>query len=97
MGRILLEGGIIILLVLMGISIFIPDSSNDVSKIIVEFEDSVSSGEIVSDGEIENVEISKKESSNFIAEINCKVANAIVNGINSVFDIGIKFLRKVVN
>ena len=97
MGKILLEGGIVVLLVLIGISVFIPDSSNDINDVIVDFEASVESGELVSDGEIKDVEISKNSDSNFISKVNCKIANTIVNGLNSVFEIGVKVLRKVIN
>ncbi len=97
MGRILLEGGIVILLVLLGISIFIPSSNGSVENVIVEFEGAVESGEIVSDGVIDNVEVSEESNSNFISKVNCKIANALVNGLNSMFEIGIRFLRKVIN
>lgn len=95
MGKVLLEGGIIVLLVLIGISIFIP-GSNDVSDVIVEFENSVESGSVVEDGKIENVEISIDQNSNLISRINCKIANGIVNGLNSVFELGMSFIRKVI-
>lgn len=96
MGRVLLEGGIIILLVLIGISVFIP-SGNDVNDVIVEFENSLESGSVVEDGNIEDVEIASSDNSNLISRLNCKIANAIVNGLNSILDLGIKFLRKVIN
>ena len=96
MSRVLLEGGIVILLVLIGISIFIP-SGNDVNDVIVEFENSLESGSIVEDGNIEEVEVSESDNSNLISRINCKIANAIVNGLNSILDLGISFLRKVIN
>ena len=96
MGRILLEGGIIFLLVLIGISIFIP-SSSDVESVIVQFEENIENGESVEDGVIENVEIGVEDNSNFISKINCKIANAIVNGLNSVLDLGMSFLRKFIN
>lgn len=95
MGRILLEGGIIFLLVLIGISIFIP--SSDVESVIVQFEENIENGESVEDGVIENVEIGVEDNSNFISKINCKIANAIVNGLNSVLDLGMSFLRKFIN
>lgn len=97
MGRILLEGGIIVLLVLIGISVFIPENRNDVNNVIVDFENAVEGGEIVDDGEMSDVEISSESESNFIARINCKIANTIVNGLNSLFEIGIKILRMVIN
>ena len=97
MGRVLLEGGIIVLLVLIGISVFIPDGNNDVNGVIVDFESSIESGDVVSDGEIEDVKINKSSESNLISKINCKIANTIVNGLNSVFEIGIKILRQVIN
>ena len=95
MGRILLEGGIIFLLVLIGISIFIP--SSDVESVIVQFEENIENGESVEDGVIENVEIGVEDNSNFISKINCKIANALVNGLNSVLDLGMSFLRKFIN
>lgn len=97
MGRILLEGGIIVLLVLIGISVFIPDGNNDVQNVIVDFENSIESGDVVNDGELDNVEIGKSNNSNFVSKLNCRIANTIVNGLNSVFEIGIKILRKVIN
>lgn len=97
MSRILLEGGIIVLLVLIGISVFIPDGNNDVQNVIVDFENSIEGGDVVNDGVLENVEISKSDNSNFVSKLNCKIANTIVNGLNSVFEIGIKILRKVIN
>ena len=97
MGKVLLEGGIIVLLVLIGISVFIPDGSNNVSNVIIDFENSVENGEEIGDGEIENVEISKGYSSNFVSKLNCKIANMIVNGLNSIFDIGMKVLRIIIN
>ncbi len=96
MTRVLLEGGIIILLVLIGISIFIP-SDGGVNDVIVEFENSLESGEEVEDGNIEDVEISEADSSNLISRINCKIANMIVSGLNSVFELGMNFIRKVIN
>ena len=97
MGRILIESGIVILLVLIGISVFIPDRENSVENVIVEFENSVETGEIIEDGELENVEISEEDNSNFIAKVNSKVANTIVNGLNSVFYLGLKIIRIIVN
>lgn len=97
MGRILIESGIVILLVLIGISVFIPDRGNSVENVIVEFENSVETGEIIEDGELENVEISEEDNSNFIAKVNSKVANTIVNGLNSVFYLGLKIIRIIVN
>lgn len=96
MTRVLLEGGIIILLVLIGISIFIP-SGDSVNDVIIEFENSLGSGDVVEDGNIKDVEVSFKDSSNLISRINCKIANTIVNGLNSVFDLGMNFIRKVIN
>ena len=96
MKRVLLEGGIIILLVLIGISVFIP-SGNEVNDVIVEFENSLESGSVVEDGNIEDVEITSSDNSNLISRLNCKIANAIVNGLNSILDLGVKFLRKVIN
>ena len=96
MSRVLLEGGIIILLVLMGISIFIP-GGEDINDVVVEFEGSIESGNVIEDGEIKDVEINGKDHSNFISRMNCKIANSIVNGLNSVFEIGMGILRKVIN
>ena len=96
MGRILLEGGIIVLLVLIGISIFVP-SSNGVDSIIIEFEESIESGDLIEDGTIENVEVSVEDGGNFISKINGKIANTIVNGLNSVLELGMGFLRDVIN
>lgn len=97
MGRILIEGGIIVLLVLIGISVFIPDSNGNVSNVIVDFENSVEAGDIVQDGEMEDVVVSEENNSNFISRVNSKIANTIVNGLNSVFDLGLKFMRKIIN
>lgn len=96
MGRILLEGGIIVLLVLIGISIFVP-SSDGVDGIIIEFEESIESGDLIEDGTIENVEVSVEDGGNFISKINGKIANTIVNGLNSVLELGMGFLRDVIN
>lgn len=95
MSRVLLEGGIVILLVLIGISVFIP-GGNDVRDVIVEFEESIESGEAIEDGVIEEVEIGVEDNSNFVAKLNCKIANTIVNGLNSIFDLGMKILRKII-
>lgn len=97
MGRILIEGGIIVLLVLIGISIFVGDSGNGVSDVIVDFESSVEVGDIVKDGEMDDVVVSEENNSTFIAKINSKIANTIVNGLNSVFDLGLKIVRKIIN
>lgn len=96
MSKILLEGGIIALLVLIGISVFIP-SGNDVNDVIVDFENSIESGNIVEDGEIENIEVSVEDNSNIISKVNGKIANTIVNGLNRIFEIGVTILRKVIN
>ena len=96
MSKILLESGIIVLLVLMGISVFIP-SGNNVNDVIVDFEDSVQSGEEVNDGEIIDVDISKEDDVNFVSRINCKIGNIIVDGLNSMFELGMKFIRVIVN
>ena len=96
MKRVLLEGGIIVLLVLIGISVFIPDG-NDVNNVIVDFENSIESGSVVEDGEIEDVEVGESDNSNLISRVNGKIANTIVNGLNSVFELGIKILRQVIN
>ena len=96
MGRVLLEGGIIVLLVLIGISVFIPDNGSNISDVIVDFENSVENGDIINDGELDDVEIGKHNDSNFVTKVNCKMANAIVNGLNSAFEIGMKILRMVI-
>ena len=96
MSRVLLEGGIIILLVLIGISVFVPSDSG-VSDVIIEFENSIGSGNLVEDGEIDNVEVSIEDNSNFISRLNGKIANTIVNGLNSVLEIGVRVLRHFVN
>ena len=96
MSKLLLEGGIIALLVLIGISIFIP-SGNDVNDLIVDFENSVESGSIIEDGQMENVEVSINDNANFVSKINCKIANVIVNGLNQIFEIGVTIIRKVIN
>ena len=96
MSKILLEAGIIVLLVLIGISIFIPESNN-INDVIVDFENSVENGEIVDDGIIENIEINDEEDVNFVSKINCKIGNAIINGLNSVFELGVRFIRIIVN
>lgn len=95
MKRVLLEGGIIVLLVLIGISIFIPDGK-DVNDVIVDFEESIESGNVIEDGEMENVEIGFEDNSNLVSRVNAKIANTIVNGLNSVFELGIRFLRQVI-
>ena len=97
MGRLLLESGIVVLLVLIGISVFIPEDGSSVSDVIVEFEGSVESGEVIEDGEIENVEVTVEDESTFVAKLNCKIANTIVNGLNSIFDIGLRTLRQLIN
>ena len=96
MSRVLLEGGIIVLLVLIGISIFIP-SGNNVNDVIVEFENSVESGNVIEDGKIENIEVGFEDNSNFVSIANAMIANTIVDGLNSVLSIGMRFLRKVIN
>ena len=95
MGRVLLEGSIIVLLVLIGVSIFVPQENN-ISNVITEFENSVESGNIVNDGQIENIETSIEDNSNLISRINCKIATSIVNGLNSIFEIGMNILRDVI-
>ncbi len=96
MGRILLEGGIIFLLVLIGISIFIP-SGNNIDNVVIQFEENIENGEEVEDGALENVEIGVEDDSNFISKINCEIANAIVGGLNSILELGMDFLRKFIN
>ena len=95
MTRILLEGGIVVLLVLMGISVFVP--SSDVKDAIVDFENSIENGEEVNDGELENINMSIEEDVNFISKMNCKIGNVLVNGLNSFFEFGMKILRIIVN
>lgn len=97
MSRILLEFVIVVFLVLIGISIFIPGGGNGVDDIIVDYESSIESGEIIEDGGIEKVEVVVDDESNLIARLNSKIANSIVNGLNSVLDLGIRFLRKIIN
>ena len=41
MKRVLLEGGIIVLLVLIGISVFVPSGGSDINNVIADFENSV--------------------------------------------------------
>ena len=96
MGRILIEGGIIFLLVLIGISIFIP-SGNNIDNVVIQFEENIENGEEVEDGALENVEIGVEDDSNFISKINCEIANAIVGGLNSILELGMDFLRKFIN
>ena len=95
MSRLLLEGGIIVLLVLIGVSIFVGDSSQGVESVIVEFESSIEKGEEIEDGNLEDVKISKENNSNFVSKVNCKIANTIVNGLNNIFELGMKVLRVV--
>ena len=97
MQRLLLEGGIVVLLVLIGISVFVPSKEDVTQNVIVEFEDSVMNGEVIVDGVISDVEVGKEYDTNFISKINSKIANSIVNGLNNMFEIGMKLLRKVIN
>ena len=97
MQRLLLEGGIVVLLVLIGISVFVPSKEDVTQNVIVEFEDSVANGEVIVDGVISDVEVGKEYDINFISKINSKIANSIVNGLNNMFEIGMKILRKVIN
>ena len=97
MGRLLLESSIVVLLVLIGISIFMPSKESSAQNIIVEFEETVESGAIVQDGVMNNVEVSEQDDSNFISRLNSKIANTIVNGLNNIFDVGMRLLRKVIN
>lgn len=96
MHRLLLEGIIVVLLVLIGISIFVPSEQDVLQNVIVDFEESIESGDVIVDGEIKDVEVGE-ENTNFISNLNSKIANAIVNGLNSIFEIGMKLLRKVIN
>lgn len=96
MHRLLLEGIIVVLLVLIGISVFVPSEQDVMQNVIVDFEESIESGDVIVDGEIEDVEVGE-ENTNFISNLNSKIANAIVNGLNSIFEIGMKLLRKVIN
>jgi hypothetical protein len=96
MKRILLEGGIVILLVLVGISVFVP-KGNDVSNIIFDLENDLESDKEIEDGIMDNVETGLYDDSNFIARINGKITNAIVNGLNNLLDLGMVILRKIIN
>ena len=94
MGRILLEGGLIVLLVLIGISVFIPSSNNDISDVIIDFEQSIEEEEVIEDGEIKDVVISDEYSPNLVAKLNGKIANVIVDGLNGVFSFGMMVLTQ---
>ena len=97
MHRLLLEGSIVVLLVLIGISVFVPSREEITQDVIVNFEDTVTNGEVVEDGEMDDVEISEAGEINLISRINSKVANTLVNGLNNMFEIGMKLLRKAIN
>lgn len=97
MGRIFLEGGIIVLLVLVGISMFVPGTGTDINGVISDFEEDVGSKEEVNDGVINDIVISEEYSSNLIARMNGKIANVIVKGLNGVFGLGMNILRKLIN
>ena len=72
----------------------IKDLENDV---IVEFEGNIEGGDLIEDGEIDHVEITVVDESSFAAKVNCKIANTIVNGLNSIFDMGLRMLRQFIN
>lgn len=97
MQRILLESGIVVLLVLIGISVFVPTKEEVAQDIIVEFEDSVKNEEVIVDGVMSDVEVGKSDDINLISKLNSKIANSIVNGLNKMFEIGMRLLRKVIN
>lgn len=98
MGRFLLDSLIVVFLLLIGISVFAPlnKKEDSLSHIISEFEQDVSTGNIIKDGVIEEVDIGTRRQTNVVANLNSKFVNAVVGGANNLFELGINILRRII-
>lgn len=73
------------------------DNKVDTKEEIKEFEENVSNNQEVENGSMVEVNIVKEDSSNLISDINAKVAQLIVGGLNKIFSIAIKVVESVTN
>ena len=98
MNKHIVEGFIIVIIILFGVSIVAEfDNKSNVNNQIDEFEDKVSKQEEIDNGNIEDVRVIKEDSSNLISNVNASIATFIVNGLNDILKFGIKLIDGITN
>lgn len=98
MNKHLIQAFIVLIVVLFAVSLI--SESNDKLKAkesIEVFEEKVSEGEEVDNGSMNNVHVIEEDSSNIISDINAKMANIVVGGLNKLFNLGIKLIEGIAN
>lgn len=98
MNKRIIQAFVVLIVILFGVSLISEvDNKVDTKEEIKEFEENVSNNQEVENGSMVEVNIVKEDSSNLISDINAKVAQLIVGGLNKIFSIAIKVVESVTN
>jgi cell division protein FtsL len=98
MNKYIIQSFIILIIILLGISLVC--ESNDKLKTdseIIDFEEEISDDSEVENGFLSEVNVVREDSSNLISDINAKMASIVVEGLNFVFNLGIKLIEGITN
>ena len=98
MNKRIIQVFIILVVILFCVSLI--SESNDrleAQKIINSFEENVSNESEVENGTMIEVNVVSEDSSNFISNINAKIASFIVGGLNGVLNLGLKLIGGLAN
>lgn len=93
MGKRIIQAFIILIVILFGVSLISESNDkNDAKNSINSFEENVSNEIEIENGSMSDVNVVREDSSNLISNINSKIATVIVNGLNYIFNLGIKMI-----
>lgn len=93
MGKRIIQAFIILIVILFGVSLISESNDKNESKnSINSFEENVSNEIEIENGSMSDVNVVREDSSNLISNINSKIATVIVNGLNYIFNLGIKMI-----
>ena len=98
MNKRIIQAFVVLIVILFGVSLISEvDNKVDTKEEIKEYEENVSNNQEVENGSMVEVNVVKEDSSNLISDINAKVAELIVGGLNKIFSIAIKVVESVTN
>ena len=93
MGKRIIQAFIVLIVILFGVSLISESNDKNESKnSINSFEENVSNEIEIENGSMSDVNVVREDSSNLISNINSKIATVIVNGLNYIFNLGIKMI-----
>ena len=90
----ILQACLIFFLVVVGVGIVVEiDNQKQMNEEIKDFKEDVESGNEINDGNLNDVQVRKEDTSNLISDVNAKAATVVVKVLNG----GLKFIVNIVN